>query len=404
MDELVHKYSSAYPPLAPKRNASSALGVVLTGSTGSLGLRILHSLVAEPRVKHIICLDRSQDAKQRIAKTMPAMDLSGVTFYQAFFGKPNFGLTGGPLQNVIDKADVIIHCAWKVNFNQPLSYFEDVHIRGIKCLVDFAATSPRRPQVHFISSVGSVVGWSAKHGGAHAPEEVVHDTSYAFGTGYGASKLVAERILGNYVDHFRGAVGATVHRVGQIAGPAGAGPGAGPAWNSTEWFPSMLVTSKSLGCLPAGLRGLDWLPVDVVAAGTVDIALHDADAPPHPRARVYNIVNPRSTPWEAMLPLMQERLGGIPVVSVEEWFRRLIAVDRSAPDAVKRFPALRLTQYWGGVAENSGSKGWETVFSTVATINASRCLRTVPRVGTTWMGEWLTQMGYPPTKGQKSML
>lgn len=66
-------------------------------------------------------------------------------------------------------------------------------------------------------------------------EEPITDWGSA-GSGYGESKLVAERILNEAA--LRSGIQATVCRVGQIAGPVLQGHESGE-WNRKEWLPSV---------------------------------------------------------------------------------------------------------------------------------------------------------------------
>jgi nucleoside-diphosphate-sugar epimerase len=93
---------------------------------------------------------------------------------------------------------VIIHNAWKLDFNLSLFSFEP-HIRGTRNLIDLALSGPDPSNTRFVftSSVASVQGWDRSKG--PVPEEVLKDARVAIGTGYGESKYVAERVRILYV-------------------------------------------------------------------------------------------------------------------------------------------------------------------------------------------------------------
>lgn len=80
--------------------------------------------------------------------------------------------------------------------------------------------------------------------GALIQEKSLTDWS-ASESGYGQSKLVAERIL--YEAAVKTAIDVVVCRVGQIAGPV-LGEHQRGAWNRKEWFPSV---SSPLPSTPA---------------------------------------------------------------------------------------------------------------------------------------------------------
>ena len=65
----------------------------------------------------------------------------------------------------------------------------------------------------------------------------------AVSSGYAQSKWIIERLL-NIAEEETDLRPITV-RVGQICGSSNG------SWNRNEWFPSLVISSKHLGCLPA---------------------------------------------------------------------------------------------------------------------------------------------------------
>ena len=70
---------------------NKGLNVALTGSTGSLGSRILKGLVKDPRVSKIYCLDRSSNSR-KIAGSIIENAGADVRHLQANLEDPHFGL------------------------------------------------------------------------------------------------------------------------------------------------------------------------------------------------------------------------------------------------------------------------------------------------------------------------
>ena len=87
------------------------------------------------------------------------------------------------------RVTAVIHLAWALDFNFPLSAFE-AHVRGTHHLLALARASGA--QFVFASSVGVAQGW--KQSAERYPEEVVLDANFAVGNGYGEGKYVAERV------------------------------------------------------------------------------------------------------------------------------------------------------------------------------------------------------------------
>lgn len=263
-DQLVVRHTADLPLTSqPKLPSRDKHAVLITGSTGSLGIYLVDVCLRDPTVSHIFCLNRAEDALERTEAAFAArgLDASGsvrqkVTFWQAQFGREMFGLEESQYRELVASVDTGIHNAWAVNFNHRLESFEAEHVRGVRRFIDFSLASSNSAHLHFISSQSSFGGWSAKHGSS-VPEAPHHFSDAATPSGYGLSKLVAERILALASE--RSGVPVTIHRVGQIAGPT---TELG-SWNTKEWIPLVVKTSQSLRKVPSSLSYIpvDWIPV-----------------------------------------------------------------------------------------------------------------------------------------------
>jgi len=260
MASLVHKYTKDLPEAKPATLSASvwSKSVVLTGSTGSLGEHLLRRLLASPHVTKIYSLDRNGNASSKHSHTLASQEnISRVDFLQVEYGQADLGLPVQKYQELLNFVDIIIHPAWKVNFNHSLESFEPAHICGVRNLVSLQIQSPRKPRIVFISSVSSVSRWPTlgdKKG--PIPENFISSFDAAQPMGYGESKHVAEHIL--YDVGEKVGVPSTILRVGQIAGPLSSKG----VWNEDEWVPALIKSSKALGCLPSGIPNVDWIPVD----------------------------------------------------------------------------------------------------------------------------------------------
>lgn len=263
--KLVEKYTADIPARAdnPQARSTSLSTAVLTGSTGSLGTYLLHKLLSNPSISKVYCLNRS-DAASRQKKGFEEKGLAlqasdwetRVEFLQTSFGEPRFGLSEAKYQEMLQSVDTIIHNAWMVNFNHSVESFEATHIQGMRRFVDFSLDSRHNAQIHFISSVSTVGGWTADRG-SPIPEMPMEDSSVVLAQGYGESKHVAERIC--LEASSRASVRTSIYRVGQIAGPTTKSG----LWNPQEWLPTIIATSKALGKVPEqlGAMAVDWVPV-----------------------------------------------------------------------------------------------------------------------------------------------
>ena len=249
--------------------------VILTGSTGSLGTYILDSLLRSPHIAKIYCLNRSQDAQQRQLTKLEDYGLTTriastkCTWLKCDLASPGLGVSKRHYRELLDTATTIVHNAWEVNFNLPLSSFERDHLGGVRNIVNFSQCSRFGARMLFMSSVGVALGWKGNDKSSRVPERVLDDWTAPEGMGYAQSKFVAERVL----DEARRSADAnvTVVRLGQLAGPALREQG---IWTRQEWFPSVVDTSMMMGVVPGDLgsmSGLDWIPVDVCADMVVEL-------------------------------------------------------------------------------------------------------------------------------------
>ena len=383
---MAEKYSQGLKKLenmSAKAIKDLDLHIALTGSAGSFGCRILCELLQDPKIAKISCLDRSDNAQERHqANPLTAnLDKSRIFYHQIDINEPNLGLPEATASMLTGDVDIIVHNAWKVDFNQTLASFEN-HIRGTRSMIDWSTASPKRPRVIFVSSISSVKNWSRIQGQEPVPNAPISDYSAASNMGYGESKLVAESILARANE--RAGVPVSILRVGQIAGSTVASD---VAWPAQEWFPSLIRTSKTLRIIPEGLPDVDWIPIDRLAAIVKEIIDADFGAD---NLAVYNLVNAKTTPWSSVLKILRECLGeASKVVPLATWLDTLEKTDVDTLDekelaskpALKILPVLReLLDVKVGVQ-----------YDTTRAIKASRSMHDLSAVNEVWLQAWLQQ-------------
>ena len=104
----------------------------MTGSSSSLGVYLLDTLLKDPRVSRIICLNRSSSAaaeKTQIALAKSRgldhdFPSSRVTFLQYSVFSPRLGLSLQTYTNLLKSVTHILHSAWSVDSNRSLSTME----------------------------------------------------------------------------------------------------------------------------------------------------------------------------------------------------------------------------------------------------------------------------------------
>jgi thioester reductase-like protein/aryl carrier-like protein len=387
---------------------SSQHTVILTGSTGVIGSYVLDELLANQSIKHIWCLNRKgkedsikRHAELRESRELSPLDLenSRVSFLTVNLAEESFGLAEEVYNHLRKSVTLIIHNAWPVNFNLSLSSFKP-QLTGVVNLIDFCSSSILSPHLFFVSSFSSV--GSFQNESKVTPEEVITHHEPAI-NGYVGSKYLAERLL-DYAVQKRPGFRASIARVGQVAGAVRNRD----LWNKTEWFPSLVISSLCIGALPESLGpeldNIDWVPVDLLAAVLVELALKGGNTS---SVQVFHPLNLHPTSWKAIKPTVSDellKLSGTKLESVplSEWVNRIrqhmekIAGSHQAlaegemETFVEKVPAVKLLDFYQTLLDNSQGSNAEgrNVFSTAKAANASQKLQGVDGVKDEWVRKW----------------
>lgn len=388
MSQLLESFSRKIETLANLPGNTQT--VILTGSTGSLGSYILDRLVRSARVEQVICLNRARGGAERQAASHDSRglttDFTKVTFLGTDFAKDGLGLDKGVYQRLASRTTHIIHNAWPVDFNLSLSSFEP-QLAGCLHLLTMARKMPNLQDLSFISSVGVASAWS-KRQSPDVPESKIENLSVAGDMGYSQSKLLAELIFARGCDSLK--LPVSICRVGQIAGPVLSSKG---MWSPREWFPSIMLTCKHLGKVPADLGALDcmdWIPVDVLADALTEILLPHSAPTRTGKTRYMHFVNPSKAYWSDMAPIILSKLDSdqkLEVVAFTDWLDCLAEASEKLTE-IDGIPAVKLLDF---LRESSHYSIERASFSTKDTERLSPTLKKLPPVSAEWMEHWLNQ-------------
>ncbi|KAI5828372.1 NAD(P)-binding protein [Schizophyllum commune Tattone D] len=322
-----------YIPPATERSLSLPVSVLLTGSTGNLGTYLLVYLLADPRVSRLYTLDRvgkTAAIERQLAsfedKGLDPLILASpkLVVLEGDACAENLGRTAEVYANLLDEVSIIIHAAWRLNWNAGLDAFEP-NIRATRALADFARKARHADNLRFVftSSIGSAHSWDSAARGP-VPEELIGDPAVCIGgNGYGQSKYVAERLLA------ASGIAFSSVRIGQASGGMPRG-----AWNTSAWFPTLVKLSLQLGVLPSDEQPVAWLPMDIVAHIMADLMFSKTPLPPS-----LNVAHPRPIPWSQMIKYVRVSLKrmthrDLRIIPFHEWMLRLEAAAlQSSVDA-----------------------------------------------------------------------
>ncbi|KAK4947720.1 hypothetical protein LTR66_014175 [Elasticomyces elasticus] len=199
MNDLIEKYSLFRKHLTCPETPRRTKSVLLTGATGSVGAHVLFELLNDDSVSTVYCLTRKSSPLKAVRRSLFERGLllspeqtSKVVGLNGSLERPDFRLdpVGRIFRHMQDSVSLIIHTAWPVNFNLPLTHFEP-HIRGLYHPIGFSLSVRRlKPAVMlFCSSASSALGASS----ATIHEEPLDLDSAVMG--YGQSKLVGEKMI-----------------------------------------------------------------------------------------------------------------------------------------------------------------------------------------------------------------
>lgn len=225
--------------------------VLLTGTTGFLGIYILRELLAQQ--KEVQCLVRAPNEKMARDKILAtwhrylrdSCPIERIKIVLGDFSKPNLGLDLHEYNTLAKSINGIIHAGYWVNFL--LDYFplQETNVQGLNNLLEFAACVNVKP-ITFVSSS------SASSIDPHASLDEYD--------GYELTKYVNELQLQNFQE-----LGYPC----AIVAPSLIGPSLDtPVFSEKDFFWSFIKTCLQIGALP----DVDWT-IDLVEATEVAKAI-----------------------------------------------------------------------------------------------------------------------------------
>lgn len=364
--------------------------VLLTGATGSLGSFLLRDMLQSPKIKKVIALVRGDSSQlfERLVTSFKSRRLDVSLLYSNHgmrlevlpmdLDAPNLGWDAATYDRLKSEVTLIQACAWLLDFHQPVSHFEKVCIRGLYNLLKFAHRDTDPMYVHTISSVSAVAG----RGGDYVQETHAEDDPHvAMPMGYGQSKYIVEHLF-NYLTREKN-FPCIVERMGQVCGDTVNG-----VWNTSEQYPLMIVGGSMMnkvcsiyigGKLDTHLNALlrqlpnlqttiDWLPVDYASSSILQIMLKTASMPASEfYSRVYHIVNPQITTWDAVLLSLRNCGLEFEKVDLSDWISSLSKQPGN--------PAYKLTSFY---EKNSNMSFTMPLFETKLTVNEAPALKSAP--------------------------
>ncbi|KAI0740483.1 hypothetical protein C8Q76DRAFT_790931 [Earliella scabrosa] len=162
---LVDKYSSNLParPATLRHREHSKDVVLITGTTGGFGCDLLEHLLRDDNVMTVYAFNRQGPqvmAKQRERFRARGLDVelldSGkFVMVEAELDVPGFAIPPERLDEIQSSVTLIMHNAWKVDYNLSLPSFV-AELEAARRLIELSLSSPYidLPAIQFVSSIG----------------------------------------------------------------------------------------------------------------------------------------------------------------------------------------------------------------------------------------------------------
>ncbi|SNX83035.1 related to alpha-aminoadipate reductase [Melanopsichium pennsylvanicum] len=344
LKELRLQLKTRDPSLAGRSLGGEREVIVLTGATGSLGAHILDQLRSKATVAKIVCLNRASTHEEAMERTKESLKARGLTpssstsnvqivSLAADISKPHLGLSEREYDDLASNVTCVIHNGWPVNFVLSVESFLPV-LTGTVQLMNLAgqSTACRSPRFLFSSSISVAL---------NTPKPLIHETilndlSYTHAIGYAHSKWIVEKLCRYAEEAIGGGFESVIMRIGQMVGDRERG-----VWNETEAPPLMIKSAQIVGCLPGGLDGLYWLPVDVAGF----IASQLTTVPLSVGCELVHVVSDQAMAWETALSTLAQaqNLGNsFEVVPYAQWVTKLEASDQNPT----RNPTVKLLEHY----------------------------------------------------------
>jgi amino acid adenylation domain-containing protein/thioester reductase-like protein len=297
--------------------------VLLTGSTGFLGIHLLRELLTGTAAR-VHCLVRardSADARTRIARAahrygIAGLDPARLLALPADLTAPDLGLAPGTLDELARTVDVIHHVGALVNFTYPYEELRAANVTGTAELIRVAGRYRGIP-VHYVSTAAVLAGF-----GAMGVREVTEYTPLAYAdqlcVGYLETKFVAEEMVRN-----AGQAGlpVAIYRPLDIAGDYRSG-----ICNTATELCALIRFMADTGVAPDIDLVLDLVPADICAAAIRHISTHVA-----PAGQTYHLAGPARTKLESLVDRLREHGFAIGKIPYNEWIDELLRTASTSP-------------------------------------------------------------------------
>ena len=316
----------------PQRDGRSHGGVLITGTTGFVGMEVLARFLERTEMP-VYAPVRARDEREAGARAQatlrclfgrPDAHAHRVRPFPADIERPDLGLDPKRRDWLAERVTDVIHAAASVSFALPLAESRAVNLEGTRRLLELAALCQRRGGLQRFGHI-STAYVAGTHEGEFGEGDL--EVGQGFRNAYERSKFEAERLVRGQ----RGRLPLQVFRPSIVVGEGATGWT--PSFN-VLYTPLKAFARGALPMLPARRSSpVDVVPVDYVADAVFELATR----PPEEEDTYHLVAGPMATTVERLVDLSSEYFGRRPPVLLPpRLYRRGVH-----PLLVRRSPARR---------------------------------------------------------------
>jgi amino acid adenylation domain-containing protein/thioester reductase-like protein len=297
--------------------------ILLTGSTGFLGIHLLRELLTATTAQ-VHCLVRARDAahaRRRIAQAAERYEAGDLAMDRVVpvagdLAEPDLGLSPGAFSELARTIDIIYHAGAIVNFIYPYEDLRAANVAGTRELIRLAGLCRGIP-IHYVSTTTVLAGF-----GAMGVREVTEDTPLAYADqlcmGYTQTKFAAEELLRNAG---RAGLPVAIYRPLDIVGNQRNG-----AWNTATEMCALIRFITDTGVAPDIDLPLDFAPADICAAAIRHISAH-AEA----SGRTYHLASPKYALLGSLVDRLRSHGFAVTTIPFRQWVDELLRYAAKYP-------------------------------------------------------------------------